>query len=83
MCLRCKTCFVGDKEIDRLLGDLCIDLGFCLPEEERARLRASPPADLDSFTDAVIVAEGLDPAVIEKRLRAQVRERVEKSLRVR
>jgi hypothetical protein len=61
--------------VDPLLYDLCVELGFCLPPEVRARLRASPPPDVDSFTDTVMTAEGLDPMTHEP-LRRQVRERV-------
>lgn len=58
-----------------LLHELCVDLGFCLPPEARVRLQGAPPRDVDAFTDAVFVAEGLDPR-LDTRLRRQVRERV-------
>jgi hypothetical protein len=62
-------------EVQRILDELCVGLGFCLPPEEQRRLRESPPADADSFTDAVFQAEGLDP-MLEKRLRRRVRDRI-------
>jgi hypothetical protein len=58
-----------------LLDELCVDLGFCLPPDARGRLQDSPPRDVDAFTNAVFVAEGLDPR-LDTRLRRQVRERV-------
>ena len=54
-------------------------MGFCLPPDEQARLRESPPTDVDAFTDAVIRAEGLDPhADVPRHLRRDMRERVAK-----
>src|SRR4051812_38407323 len=44
-----------------LLDDLCVTYGFCLPGAEYERLRGEPPEDVDGFTDAVFVAEGMDP----------------------
>ena len=61
--------------VESLLDELCVDLGFCLSPEEYGRLRDAPPRDVDVFTDAVFVAEGLDPRR-DNRLRRQVRERV-------
>jgi hypothetical protein len=62
-------------DVEWLLTELCVDLGFCLAPTEHAQLRDSPPTDVDEFTDAVFVAEGLDPQG-DKLLRRQVRERV-------
>ena len=61
------------SEVDSLLTKLCVDLGFCLPPSAISQLQNSPPADIDSFTDAVFTAEGLDPQFSDRRLRAQVR----------
>lgn len=62
-------------DVASLLVELCVDLGFCPPPDEQVRLRDSPPRDVDAFTDAVFIAEGLDPR-FDNRLRSQVRERV-------
>ena len=59
-----------------LLDRLCTDLGFCLPPAEHARLVESPPTSVRAFTDAVFLAEGLDPQLADKRLWRQVRDRV-------
>jgi len=69
-----------EAEVQQLLDELCVDLGFCLPADEQRRLRESPPVDADSFTDAVFEAEGLD-AGLDKRLRKQVRERIDRRMR--
>jgi hypothetical protein len=61
--------------MDALLGELCVDLGFCLPPDEHSRLMNEPPSDVDAFTDAVFVAEGMRPHG-DLHLRRQVRERV-------
>jgi hypothetical protein len=59
-------------EVDELLTKLCIDLGFCLPPKAIARFQTTPPADVDAFTDAVFIAEGLDP-LTNRKLRGEVR----------
>lgn len=59
-------------DVDALLDDLCVGLGLCPPPEAHARLRDSPPHGIDAFTDAVLVAEGLDP-LLDKQLRRRVR----------
>jgi hypothetical protein len=63
-------------DIQYLLDELCIDLGDCLSSDEQARLRDSPPASIDEFTDALILAEGLDPVYGDKPHRMAVRSRV-------
>lgn len=68
--------------IQWLLEDVCVRLGFCLPPNEQIRLEQDPPKDVDAFTDAIFVAEGLDPHEKSNRgLRAQVRELVAKHLK--
>jgi len=65
-----------EPEADRLLNDLCIKLGFCLPPAEHERLRQHPPRDLRAFIDAVFIAEGLDVERADRQLLRQVREMV-------
>ena len=62
--------------IEALLDKLCVELGFCLPPAEEARLVSSPPTSVKAFTDAVFMAEGLDPQLADKHLWRQVRDRV-------
>jgi hypothetical protein len=66
------------RQIQFLLEELCVDLGFCLAPDAQALLLREPPAGIDAFTDAVIRAEGLDPDAIARRLRRKVRERVQR-----
>lgn len=67
-------------EVRQLLHELCVDLGFCLPPQERHRPQEEPPADADGPTDAVFEAEGTDPG-LDERLRQQVRERADRHMR--
>jgi hypothetical protein len=62
-------------DVALLLSELCLRLGVCLPPDARVRLQALPPRDVDGFTDAVLIAEGLDPP-LHKGLRSRVREMV-------
>jgi hypothetical protein len=68
-----------ESDVQRLLNELCIKLGFCLPPEENRRLRESPPGKVDSFTDAVFEAEGMGDMSYTD-LRRQVREIVDKHM---
>jgi len=58
----------------QLLDLLCVKLGFCLPPDERRRLCTCPPSSVESFTDAVFRAEGMDPDVADRHLHRQVRD---------
>jgi hypothetical protein len=60
----------------KLLDQLCAELGFCLPCDVQDHLISSLGTDADAFTDRVIEAEGLDPVLIDGNLRRQVRARV-------
>lgn len=67
--------------VGRLLDELCVDCGFCLPPDARGRLEQAPPPSIDAFTDAVFVAEGLDPAQLLKNDWRAVRARVARHFR--
>lgn len=49
------------EALDFLLYDLCVDLGFCLPPTDNARICASESWDADAFVDEVFRIEGMDP----------------------
>ena len=67
-------------DLQGLLDELCVRLGFCLPPQEQERLRQTrPPLDVDEFTDAVFVAERMDPRLY-KASRRRVRDCVEQHL---
>jgi hypothetical protein len=61
------------RDVDFLLGDLCVTLGFCLSPDVQAEFVARPPEDVDTFAEAVFRAEGLDPVTGDRRLYGQVR----------
>lgn len=60
-------------DTQRLLDDLCVQLGFCLDPDNQRGLVASPPSTVDDFTDEVIRREGMDPVLCDSDLRKQVR----------
>lgn len=67
---------LSEPEADKLLYHLCVRLGFCLPPENQRRLKEDPPPDALGFTDAVFLAEGLDPETADRHLYRQVRDMV-------
>jgi hypothetical protein len=60
-------------QVNSLLQILCIDLGFCLPANVAEELESNPPRTIEGFTHAVFRAEGLDPALADRKLYDQVR----------
>jgi hypothetical protein len=77
-----KQPLAAENWVERLLGEVCTDLGFCLPGAEQTRLLHSPPKSIDAFADEIFVAEGLNPRLADKRLWTQVREVVAKHFRI-
>ena len=67
---------ISEAEAHRLLDDLCIKLGFCLPPADQSKLKQDPPRDVRAFTDAVFLAEGLDVELADRHLYRQVRDMV-------
>jgi hypothetical protein len=62
----------GTDEVRNVLSRLCIRYGFCLAADEIEKLAASPPTDIDKFTEAALVAADYgftksDPLCIEAR----------------
>lgn len=64
---------LSNEEVFYLLKDLCVRLGFCLPPDKQKEIESNPPSDIDDFTCAVFVAEGMDPATAGRRLYRGVR----------
>jgi hypothetical protein len=62
------------SRVEAALYELCVSYGYCLGGEENDALIADPPGDPDAFLDAVLVAEGNDPTVLNKRQRDQLRQ---------
>jgi hypothetical protein len=67
---------LGPDEVERLLGKLCVNLGFCLPPDVQDQLIENPPDNTQAFTDAVFIAEGLNPQTASRELYRQVRDSV-------
>ncbi|WP_206068065.1 hypothetical protein [Nonomuraea composti] len=71
---------VRPDEVQWLLDELCTRKGFCLPTEKRQQLlEQSPFTSVDAFTDAVLIAEGMDPS-LHKKLREGVRHMAQRHL---
>lgn len=70
-----------EPEAHKLLYTLCVKLGFCLPPADARRLKDHPPGDVQSFTDAVYRAEGLDPLTADGTVYRQVRDVVARAFR--
>lgn len=64
-------------QVARVLDELCVELGFCLPPVERQRLQSDPPNNAVLFAEAVFAAEEMDPGA-HRHLHRQVRETIAK-----
>ncbi len=53
---------LSETEVKLLLYELCVRLGFCLPQEAQRQLEHNPPIEVEAFADAVYASEGADPA---------------------
>ena len=49
------------EALEGLLSEFCIDLGFCLPPADNARICAAESWDADAFVAEVFRVEGLHP----------------------
>lgn len=56
-----------------LLDDLCVQLGYCLSPDDQQWITSDPPQSADAFTNAVVEAEGFDPALMATEQRQEVR----------
>ena len=63
---------INKANVDSLLSDLCIRLGFCLPASKRERLMEAPPETPHDFTRALFEAEGLSQELADRRLHGLV-----------
>jgi hypothetical protein len=52
---------LSETEVELLLHELCVRLGFCLPQAAWQQLEREPPTEVETFADAVYAAEGADP----------------------
>ena len=78
-----KPSSMSSNWIEKLLVEVCVDLGFCLPPWEQTKLLHSPPRSVDAFADAIFVAEGLSPRLADTKLWEKVRDVVSKHFQYR
>jgi len=71
---------LSPNETAMLLSDLYTRLGFCLPPDAQEQLTEAPPSNVDGFTAAVFIAEGLDPSA-DRRLYREVKTMVADAFR--
>jgi hypothetical protein len=60
--------------VEAALTELCAEYGYCLPDEAWEALLHNVPPSADAFVDAVLVAEGRDPVLVDALERDQLRE---------
>jgi hypothetical protein len=53
------SCPLAEREVEFLLGELCVKLGFCLDPSSWQKLVEHPPETIEEFAKAVIEADGL------------------------
>src|SRR5688572_18388905 len=78
-----KQLSTSETWIGKLLDEVCLELGFCLPPWEVTRLLHSPPPSIDAFTDAIFLAEGLSLPLADRKLWKKVRDVVSKHFQYR
>ena len=49
------------KSIENFLDNLCVQLGFCLPQIEQERIASQDSWEAIEFAKQVLLAEGLNP----------------------
>jgi hypothetical protein len=57
---------LSSSQAYRLLSNLCIRWGWCIPPDAAQKLVDFPPGTAHEFTDAIVIAEGLDPATTDR-----------------
>ena len=49
------------SELDKFLGDLCVDLGFCLPPKSIQKMISEEYFEATQFANEVFLYEGMNP----------------------
>jgi hypothetical protein len=62
------------EALDFVLYDICVELGFCLPPTDNARICATKFWNADGFTEEVFRVEGMNPNE-HLNLKRQIRKR--------
>jgi len=63
---------IRNPRVRAALDALCVEHGCCIPPDQAAAIEANPPAELDAFVDAVLIAEGREPWLLDKRMRREL-----------
>jgi hypothetical protein len=63
-----------ESRAEATLYELCVTYGYCGASQKAEELLAKTPDDPDAFVDAVLAAEGIEPPLVDKEGRRQVRE---------
>lgn len=50
-----------EQQLNNLLYDLCVDLGFCIPPEDSTRISQTKSYMAKEFAKDVVSAEGMNP----------------------
>ena len=56
---------LSHESLERLLSDLCVELGYCLPALEQQHIISNPPTDPRRFAELVMQLEGVGSADAE------------------
>ena len=62
-----------ESDVEALLYRVCVDLGLCLTPGTYDDLVTHAPDSVDAMTDAIFVAEGMNPATTNRGTYRQVR----------
>lgn len=71
---------ISKARTSELLDAICTELGHCLSPDDRGRLIEELPPDADTFTDAVLLARGIDPAACDRQARKALRRAIADAL---
>ena len=50
---------LSDQSLARLLSDLCVELGYCLPAPAQQQIIDHPPTDPERLAELVMALEGV------------------------
>ena len=50
-----------ERELNYLLGDLCVKWGFCIPPDDWDKISKSESYNAKEFAEDVVAAEGMNP----------------------
>ena len=67
------------RNIEYLLKDICVDLGFCIPPNDQLEIMSADSWNADDFACQILKAEGMNPEY-EKQWRREIREKFIKTL---